>query len=395
MNLEKEFPRLTIFFQPIISTSTKELFGVEALLRGFDEENKIVSAPTLFELCITQARLEYLSNKAIELALKGFQMLKEIYPNVLLFLNIEPSLIDNKWESFKEILLDTQIENSSIVLEIKEESIDNHENLAQFCQFFKEKGFFIALDDFGSGCSNFERINSIKPDVIKLDRSLVHNFHKDVVHQEIVKAISNMAYSLGSAVLAEGVETVEDVVDARLRGITLFQGFLFDKPMATIEKKSYKSFIDDIEQLVSSDRVTLMKQRKQQFEHAKNIAHTICHTLENLLDDTDIITYIAPLLEKHQELEAFYILDVEGKQIGETAIRTDINPFYLPAPNHYDHSSKEYFVVAKESQNGEYLSRRYISQASGNLCKTYVHRFINSDETKYVCIDFKTDIKEI
>jgi len=395
MNSTNNFPELTIFFQPIVSTSSRTLFGVEALLRGYDKARKIVSAPELFRLCETEKDLEYLSTRAIEIALDKFKSIQLDYPNVLLFLNIEPTLINQSWKNFKPILLENTIANNKIVLEIKEEFIKNLDYLTEFSEYFRGRGFFIALDDFGSGCSNFERIKSIKPDVIKLDRSLMQDLHKDVVHQEIVKAIANMAYNLGSAVLAEGIEDLPDAVDARTRSITLFQGFLFDKPMPKLEELNYRDLIDDIEALVSKNTIDKMQRKKKQFINAKNIAQAITKSLQNGIDCTNFNRCVEPLLEKHLELEAFYVLDIHGKQISETALRTDINPFYLPAPAHYDHSSKEYFAITKESQSGEYLSRRYISQASGNLCKTYVHRVTISNKTHFICIDFTTDIKEV
>jgi len=395
MNSTNNFPELTIFFQPIVSTSSRTLFGVEALLRGYDKAGKIVSAFDLFRLCETEKDLEYLSTRAIEIALDKFKLIQLDYPNVLLFLNIEPTLINQSWKNFKPILLENTIANNKIVLEIKEEFIKNLDYLTEFSEYFRRRGFFIALDDFGSGCSNFERIKSIKPDVIKLDRSLMQDLHKDVVHQEIVKAIANMAYNLGSAVLAEGIEDLPDAVDARTRSITLFQGFLFDKPMPKLEELNYRDLIDDIEALVSKNTIDKMQRKKKQFINAKNIAQAIAKSLQSGIDCINFNQCVEPLLEKHLELEAFYVLDIHGKQISETALRTDINPFYLPAPVHYDHSSKEYFAITKESQSGEYLSRRYISQASGNLCKTYVHRVTISNKTHFICIDFTTDIKEV
>jgi len=395
MNLTDNFPELTIFFQPIVSTSSRTLFGVEALLRGYDKDGKIVSAPELFGLCKTEKDLEYLSTRAIKIALDKFKLIQDEYPNILLFLNIEPTLINKLWKNFKHILLSNDVDNSKIVLEIKEEFIKNLDYLTEFSEYFRSKGFFIALDDFGSGCSNFERIKSIRPDVIKLDRSLMQDLHKDVVHQEVVKAIANMAHNLGSAILAEGIEDLADAVDARSRSITLFQGFLFDKPMAKIEEINYTELINSIEELVSKNTVDNMQLKKQQFLNAKNIAQAITKSLQDGIDCTNFNSCVEPLLEKHSELEAFYVLDIHGKQIGETALRTDINPFYLPAAAHYDHSSKEYFAITKESQSGEYLSRRYISQASGNLCKTYVNRVTISNKTHFICIDFTTDKKEI
>jgi len=394
MNLINYFPELTIFFQPIISTSSRGLFGVEALLRGYDEDGSIVSPYTLFDMCKTPEHLEFLSAKAIELTLEKFKLIQDEYPDILLFLNIEPTLINEKWQKFKPLLLKQEINYNRIVLEIKEEFIQDLDYLTQFSQFFKTNGFFIALDDFGSGCSNFERIKSIKPDVIKLDRSLMQDLHKDVVHQEIVKAIANMAHNLGSAILAEGIEDLPDAVDARTRSITLFQGFLFDKPMEKLENIDYINLIDKIETLVYKNTVDKMQLKIEQFLNAKSIAQTITKALKNGIDCTNFTRCVEPLLAQHSELEAFYVLDIHGKQISETALRTDINPFYLPAPSQYDHSSKEYFAITKESQSGEYLSRRYISQASGNLCKTYVHRVTISNKTHFICIDFTTETKE-
>jgi len=390
MNLEK----LTIFFQPIISTSSRRIFAVEALLRAIDHDGNIIPPYEIFNSCETSEQLEYISNEAIMLTFEKFNIIQKTYPNILLFINIEPSLIDSKWKKFKPLLLNHDVSYSNIVLEIKEEFIKDLNFLTEFCQFFRDKDFFIALDDFGSGCSNFERINSIKPDVIKLDRSLIQDLHKNVVHQEIVKSIINMTHTLGSAILAEGVEDLEDIIYARTQGVTLFQGFFFDRPMNKLDVLNYYNKVENIEKLVSEDTILKMKKRKKQFEHAKYIAVSISNIIKGRVNCTDLLSCIEPILERHAELEAFYILNSDGKQLGKTAMRLDVNPFYLPAPAHYDHSGKEYFSIAKESQNGKYLSKRYISQASGNLCKTYVHKIEILGDEHFLCIDFKTNLKE-
>lgn len=88
-------------------------------------------------------------------------------------------------------------------------------------------------------------------------------------------------------------------------------------------------------------------------------------------------------------LEAIYFLDMRGRQIGETIMLQETRSFFEPAQPESDHSLKEYFYLTKTALEKAHLTKRYISLASGNICRTYAKRVGKEEEEMIVCIDFR------
>lgn len=88
------------------------------------------------------------------------------------------------------------------------------------------------------------------------------------------------------------------------------------------------------------------------------------------------------------KLEAIYLIDeTSGIQIGKTVIQAEKRSLYNPSKDGDDHSLKEYYFIAKESVRGDYLSSKYISKASGNMCRTYFVKLVLNDFKYIICCD--------
>ena len=119
----------------------------------------------------------------------------------------------------------------NVVFEITErEAIENYELFNKAAQYYKELGFAIAVDDTGSGFSSLETVVELKPDYIKIDISLIRGIKKNILKQELIKAILNLSAKMNSMVIAEGIETEEELNVLREIGVTIGQGFLFARP---------------------------------------------------------------------------------------------------------------------------------------------------------------------
>jgi len=94
----------------------------------------------------------------------------------------------------------------------------------------KSYGFSVALDDVGTGHSNLERIARIKPDIIKIDRCLIHDLDQERYRYIVVRSLRNLAQSIGALVLAEGLETEGEALAALDLDINLHQGYYYAKP---------------------------------------------------------------------------------------------------------------------------------------------------------------------
>ena len=128
------------------------------------------------------------------------------------------------------------LDEYEIVLEVSEtEAINNYGLLEKIQSQMARQNIQVAIDDFGKGFAGFDRLLRLKPDVVKLDRSLIQDIHKDPVKQGFVKSLTKTAHMTHTKVLAEGVELIEELVYLKTLSVDLVQGFLTHKPQKAEE----------------------------------------------------------------------------------------------------------------------------------------------------------------
>ena len=218
-------------FQPIVDFSRKnEVLGYEALTRGpagteFENPYILFDAATESDLLFELDRL--CRNKALQNA-KGLKSGQKLFINCLPSMVLDPDFRGAYLKSLLDELLLTPL---NVVFEITErEAIENYELFNKAVQYYKDLGFAIAVDDTGSGFSSLESVVELKPDYIKLDISLVRGLGKKMLKQELIKAILNLSNKMGSKVIAEGIETEEELNVLKEIGVTVGQGYLFARP---------------------------------------------------------------------------------------------------------------------------------------------------------------------
>lgn len=383
--LEKE--SIEIHFQPIVSVRRQRVFGLEALLRGF-YNSKEVSPYILFKEAKEQGLALSLDKLARRTALKKFADIHKKFPDIILFLNFESTLIDENFSGkefdFQDKCKALGIPPKNIALEVKEDEISSNEGLNKFCNLYRDLGFNIAIDDFGVGNSSFDRLSIVKPDIIKVDRSILQDIHKNHIKQEILKAITNMSKNIGARVLAEGVEKKEEILEAMTMGISTYQGFWFEKPKNIFENTLQEKILH-IANETKVNKVKTIEKREKILGDAEKISDGIFEALslnmENLNRD---------LLKLHDSIEAIYIIDSNSaKQIGETIIDSDVKSMYEPTKSGDDHSFSDYYYITKGSERGVSLTPLYVSYASGNMCRTFAKRYkVGCDSI--LCIDIKS-----
>jgi len=118
-----------------------------------------------------------------------------------------------------------------LVFEITEhDSIARYDVLEAVLDGFRSHGIRIAVDDAGAGYSSFTHILELKPDIIKLDRSVIAGLHLDPVRRALLAAMADFAIDIGASVVAEGVEVVEELLALRPAGVPYAQGYLVGRP---------------------------------------------------------------------------------------------------------------------------------------------------------------------
>lgn len=386
--------RIHIHFQPIVSIRSAKVIGYEALMRAFDENNEPLSPIFVFDQAKSENLTFELDKYARIKALEHFKSILEVNNEVLLFLNFESHLLDSNISfadfAFYTLANDLGIPPSRIVIEIKEYQIKDSERLKQFCDFYKDHGFLIALDDFGAGNANFDRISTVRPHIVKVDRSIVYNVHNNFIHKEILKSIANMCFNIGALVLAEGVEEEEEILRSLKLDIDLFQGFWFARPS---DSMCDKALLDEKITYIGAKHTQNVKASMQHkeflIESAKAYTHTIIESIKTT-HKTDLFDF----LEKFDIIEAIYCINANsGIQEGNTFfISTDTNEFFQPARDGDNHALKEYFYITKESKRGNYLSQKYISRASGRMCRTFAQKFVLDNHEHILCLDLKVQM---
>ena len=117
---------------------------------------------------------------------------------------------------------ENNISPQNIVIELNESQVKDSYNLMMFVDFYRSKGFLIALDNVSAGLDTLNRIMLINPDIIKIDRAIVSQIDSSKYNQEVFRSIINTAKQIGAMTVAEGVETVDEVITCMIMGGLLF-----------------------------------------------------------------------------------------------------------------------------------------------------------------------------
>jgi EAL domain-containing protein (putative c-di-GMP-specific phosphodiesterase class I) len=221
---------VSVLYEPILDLASREVVGYEALVRG--PWGGPLQAPlALFQRAEEMDLVFELDCLCRRKALQGARGLAA---GRKLFLNCLPTAIHDpsfRGDALERLLDDLRIVPSDVVLEISEqESIENFEIFREARDYYRNLGFKIALDDTGVANAGFEAVLELAPDYLKLDRSLVRSVDSDPPRQELLRGLQPLAAALGARLVAEGVETSEELAMLHQLGIPYGQGFLLGRP---------------------------------------------------------------------------------------------------------------------------------------------------------------------
>jgi EAL domain-containing protein (putative c-di-GMP-specific phosphodiesterase class I) len=226
--LETSFTRalrsLWMAFQPIQRAPGNELFGYEALVRT--TEPTLPHPGALFAASEKLGRVIDLG-RAIRAAVA--QTIAEGKGSGVFFVNLHPRDLGD--EDLYRAAAPLSRFAPRVVLEITERaSIDKITNLPERMQDLRRLGYRLAVDDLGSGYAGLTRLAQIEPEVVKLDMGLVRNAHNEPVKRKLIGSVTGLAREMGTLVVAEGIETVEEKEAMVKLGCHLLQGYLIGKP---------------------------------------------------------------------------------------------------------------------------------------------------------------------
>ena len=226
-----EEPRITSVFQPIVDLMSGEPIGYEVLSRGAEP---VLAPHVLFSRARVEGVTFELERACWTAAVRRIALLPIEARRVPFFFNVGPDVLSDPRfldGSTLELLARYGVSPRQIVLEITETStFADSEQLRQITRQCMGHGFGIALDDFGAGHSGLVTLVHSAPQFIKLDQALVRDIHRHGYKQHLVKSLVAFASSVDSTLIAEGVETWDELNVLLRLGIRHAQGYLVARP---------------------------------------------------------------------------------------------------------------------------------------------------------------------
>ena len=433
---------LTAMMQPILSVGQKRIVGYEGLARGIHPmDGGLVPPLTLFSWadhldgkmghpprpangsqamdflpvpgrsCVgadglrnahdTERHCVALDRLCRETCLDGFRPLYAADPETHLFLNLDASVIDGAAGS-DHLLRQVDaagIPHGNVVIEISEGGVRELSSLIRFVRRYRELGFLIALDDLGAGFCNLDRLSLIKPDLIKLDRSLIQGMETSFHKQEVFRCLVGLANKVGALIVAEGVETREELYAAIALGAHFIQGYFFARPgppgcmarppLSERMEEAASGYVRFATERLNRERT--IRSRRDNLLHAwiRNLEQVVAGEREALL-----ASFLRLLPD--DDCECAYLLHQNGIQSTDTIfreaagmVRRTRGHVFTPTHAGADNSMKRYYHELMNAGTGRYVSEPYVSHATGTVCITHSRLATGVDgETFVLCVDF-------
>ncbi len=222
-----------IAFQPIVDLKRRETFGFEALVRSTLEG--LTSPLELIGAACGDGSMGRVGRSLRRLAVEGC-------PNYPLFLNLHPAEFAQPWLVRPD---DAMVKHDhDIYLEVTESvPLSHYEHCHSVLKEIRNRGVRIAIDDLGAGYSNLKYIVDLNPDIVKLDRELIKDIRRDSRLHRMVTSIVEMCSALGAEVVAEGIETQEELVAVIDTGARYGQGYYLGRPNAKLPDVDWDTLI--------------------------------------------------------------------------------------------------------------------------------------------------------
>ena len=219
-----------------MSVTHQCVVGYEGLLRAFDPVGLPVSPEVLFSGTRSAADARELDRIARCLHVANF--MEQGITTGWLFLNTRPQVFETGWPQrafIDELSAHFGLPQERIVIEVLEQPADDESAVASMLAASQPRDFLIAIDDFGTGFSNFDRVWRFRPDIVKLDRSLVARAGKREGDDSMISHLIAMLHQSGTLVLAEGVETDEELMILMQADVDFVQGFWLGQPKSSVQ----------------------------------------------------------------------------------------------------------------------------------------------------------------
>ncbi len=253
MRLEHDLRRaldrqeLVVFYQPIINLTTGYIKGFEALARWRHPERGLVPPGEFIPLAEETLLILPLGRQVLAESCRRLATWARSYPErmpLTISVNLSSKQLSgaNLIKDIRQLLAETGCDPALLELEITESAlIDNSEAVRALMNGLRDLRIRLSLDDFGTGYSSLSYLHQFPFDTIKIDRAFIQPIDHDSSRLEIVRAIVALARGLGKTIVAEGLETLEQVERLTALGCDLGQGYFFARPLDAAAAEQFLS----------------------------------------------------------------------------------------------------------------------------------------------------------
>lgn len=384
-------------FQPIFSFAHQRSVGFEALVRPLNTAGEAIPPGLFFNHFTDLDDIVFVDRLCRTLHVANYQSLGS---QNWLFLNVNPLVVaqgKSRGSFFREMLDNYALREHQIVIEILETAIHGETSLDKTVEYYRECGCLVALDDFGAGYSNFERVWRLKPDIIKLDRKMIAD---SVQHQVIRRSLPNLVsllHQAGCIVLAEGIETEDEASIALDAGVDLAQGYLFARPFPVnnIEKID----LDGVNRIQEQSRQKFMGYSRRKREKISRYIQTLEIVVESILRGAEIPAAAESLLKLPHALR-FYVLNQDGDQDHHSiecrglkqSLDIRLTPLTKAKGASWHHRS--YFRKAVDRPGEIQITGPYLSLPDARMCVTISVAVEFQGSLNVLCFDIDNDVEQ-
>jgi diguanylate cyclase (GGDEF)-like protein len=220
---------IEVYFQPLVNNQTLKVDKYECLVRLIEENGKVVSPYFFLDISKKSNQYKKLTRVVLEKSFKKFENLPFEFSVNISYEDIESA---DFLDFIKSLITKYNVSNRVVFEILEDESIKNYQHLVSFIDEIKTLGCKVAIDDFGSGYSNFEYLLKMNVDYLKIDASLIKNVATNETSYKITKTIIEFAKSLKLKTIAEYVENQEIFNIVKELGADYSQGYFFSEPIA-------------------------------------------------------------------------------------------------------------------------------------------------------------------
>ncbi|HVM32728.1 MAG TPA: EAL domain-containing protein [bacterium] len=368
------------FFEPVVSVQKMGVIGLETLSRAVHPDNQSLIEPQdLFRgMGDREPGLKLALDRLFrKKGLEDFSPFQNQAPNLLLFLGIEPSILEEAivgsghlLRQVRELSLDPQ----QVVVQISLAGEMNPLYVKKFIDLQRSHHFLVALTGVKNRPDHLDMMLRFNPDLVRFEEPLTRGLAAQPAKQEALRAVLKQAHALGILAMAHGVESEEDALMALEMGVDLLQGGYFSRSyktgtVFTLGRKARMQFLASRYRRRAASRA---KRDLQLKSRCGWLADSIFSRFTPPVPDME--GALRRQLGLYPALECLYLLDSEGTQITSTVCSQTHIPLrkqvlFQPSPKGTDHSHREYFYALAAGEN-RHLTEPAISMNSGNLCVT-------------------------